>query len=164
MPALIIIIFHSRLKDCKRIFRFLEIWNCGYIFRHPPSESAPSLLESVQRRLYEEGNSILTIAARFSHTFPARNLVASRSIKIFSLKRTVGRRVIRIRADCKLSAKPPLIGLKSDHRDSVRRRSRLHLSFAQCIVEEGARGPRRCTLGGVVQQRVGPYVPTRMAP
>lgn len=29
--------------------------------------------------------------------------------------------MIRIRADCKLSAKPSLIDLKSDHRDFVRR-------------------------------------------
>lgn len=46
-------------------------------------------------------------------------------------------RMIRIRADCKLSAKPPLIGLKSDHRDSERSSvsSWAHLSFV-CIGRE----------------------------
>lgn len=45
--------------------------------------------------MLEERNSISTIADRFSHIFneSGGNLVVSRSIKIFSLKRTVGRRV-----------------------------------------------------------------------
>jgi len=88
--------------------------------------------------------------------------ISSRSIKIswskrFARARTVGRPMIRIRPDCKLSAKPPLIGLKSDHRDSACIRS-LHLSPRARVVArrkigrrggggEGS-GKRKCTLGG----------------
>lgn len=54
-------------------------------------------------------------------------------------------RMIRIRADCKLSAKPPLIGLKSDHRERSSVSSRARLSFV-CICT-GEKSWRECIEG-----------------
>lgn len=53
--------------------------------------------------------------------------------------------MIRIRADCKLSAKPPLIGLKSDHRERSSVSSRARLSFV-CICT-GEKSWRECIEG-----------------
>lgn len=57
--------------------------------------------------------------------------------------------MIRIGADCKLSAKPPLIGLKSDHCDAVRRQVGCIYRFCASGEERRAAGVHRAGVGAI---------------